>query len=258
MIGKTRAGILILILSTLSIFSALSLGVLRVSAVEQPAIYVVPAWGHTADPTSEIGTNYTVSVYTNCTNDNIWGFEFTLSFNASILQGVEVVNGDIITDDIGPTLWKTEGFNNTEGTLGLTGNGFFFFPPDPPPVATGPGTMANVTFTIVGYGKTEITLGRDTRLIGYDFDFEVEYNIIEPPPPYDHLDNGLFYNTIPGDVNMDKVVDIFDIGKISSHWYPGPPIGPSGFDIDADINNDGAVDIFDIGITSAHWGDTYP
>jgi hypothetical protein len=58
------------------------------------------------------------------------------------------------------------------------------------------------------------------------------------------------------DVNGDGIVDIFDIGYISSHWYPGPPVGPFGYDANADINNDDAVDIFDIGIASAHWGES--
>ncbi len=62
---------------------------------------------------------------------------------------------------------------------------------------------------------------------------------------------------IVGDVNADRIVDIFDIGYISAHWYPGPPIGPSGYDVYADINNDLAVDIFDIGIVSAHWGESW-
>lgn len=61
---------------------------------------------------------------------------------------------------------------------------------------------------------------------------------------------------IPGDVNGDRTVDIFDIGEISAHWYPGPPIGPLGYDANADINDDGAVDILDIGIVSSHWGQT--
>ena len=52
------------------------------------------------------------------------------------------------------------------------------------------------------------------------------------------------------------VVNIFDIGAVSAHWYPGPPEGPLGYDPAADLNNDGAVDIFDIGIVSAHWGET--
>lgn len=63
--------------------------------------------------------------------------------------------------------------------------------------------------------------------------------------------------TISGDANGDRIVDIFDIGTISAHWYPGPPIGPSGYDANADINNDGAIDIFDIGITSANWGQSW-
>ena len=65
------------------------------------------------------------------------------------------------------------------------------------------------------------------------------------------------WSPIMGDVNGDGIVDIFDIGSISSHWYPGPPVGPLGYDMYADVNSDGAVDIFDIGIVSAHWGETW-
>ena len=64
----------------------------------------------------------------------------------------------------------------------------------------------------------------------------------------------LIYWRTPGDVNDDGIVDIFDIGYISAHWYPGPPVGPLGYDVNADINGDGAADISDIGITSACWG----
>jgi hypothetical protein len=65
------------------------------------------------------------------------------------------------------------------------------------------------------------------------------------------------WSPIMGDVNGDGIVDIFDVGFISAHWYPGPPIGPLGYNAIADINNDLAVDILDIGITSAHWGETW-
>ncbi|MGD8505598.1 MAG: dockerin type I domain-containing protein [Candidatus Bathyarchaeota archaeon] len=65
-----------------------------------------------------------------------------------------------------------------------------------------------------------------------------------------------FEVTIPGDVNGDRIVDIFDIGEISAHWHPGPPVGPLGFDTSADVNSDGAIDIFDVGIASAHWGES--
>jgi len=66
--------------------------------------------------------------------------------------------------------------------------------------------------------------------------------------------DGEVYVKIPSDVNGDRIVDIFDIGSISAHWYPGPPEGPLGYAPEADLNDDGAVDIFDIGIVSANWG----
>ena len=69
--------------------------------------------------------------------------------------------------------------------------------------------------------------------------------------------NGKVLVTIPGDCNGDRLVDIFDIGYLSAHWYPGPPTGPLGYHANADINDDGAVDIFDIGITSANWGQSW-
>jgi len=68
--------------------------------------------------------------------------------------------------------------------------------------------------------------------------------------------NGVDNYKLIGDTNGDRIVDVFDIGTISAHWYPGPPIGPLGYDPSADLNDDGAVDIFDVGIVSAHWGET--
>ena len=77
----------------------------------------------------------------------------------------------------------------------------------------------------------------------------------------DTADNTHIYGTvlltIPGDVNGDRIVDIFDIGTLSAHWYPGPPIGSLGYDANCDVNHDGAVDIFDIGLASAHLGESW-
>jgi hypothetical protein len=60
---------------------------------------------------------------------------------------------------------------------------------------------------------------------------------------------------IPGDVNNDGIVDIYDVGAISAHWTPAPA-GPQGYNILVDINHDGNIDIDDMEIVSAHWGET--
>ena len=62
--------------------------------------------------------------------------------------------------------------------------------------------------------------------------------------------------TIPGDVNGDKIVDVFDILKIKYH-RSGPPPGPGGYDRNVDINDDGFIDVFDILIAKAHLGEAW-
>jgi hypothetical protein len=59
-----------------------------------------------------------------------------------------------------------------------------------------------------------------------------------------------------GDINNDGTINIVDLGVISAHWYPGPPIGPLGYDVNADINRDGMVNLLEVAIISANWGAT--
>jgi len=51
-----------------------------------------------------------------------------------------------------------------------------------------------------------------------------------------------------GDVNIDGVVNIFDINTVSSNWGTAGPLG--------DANGDGIVNIFDINLISANWTPT--
>jgi hypothetical protein len=50
---------------------------------------------------------------------------------------------------------------------------------------------------------------------------------------------------IPGDVNYDGVVDIFDVNLVSAHWAESGPT--------ADANADYIIDIFDVNLISANW-----
>ena len=68
-------------------------------------------------------------------------------------------------------------------------------------------------------------------------------------PAYFALDS-LSVTRLPGDVNDDNVVDIFDVNFVSSQWGGDGPL--------ADANGDGVVDIFDVNVISAHWGESVP
>jgi hypothetical protein len=114
--------------------------------------------------------------------------------------------------------------------------------------------------TLTGQDSTTLFFTWDTTGVSYG-NYTISAYAAPIPGETDTADNtyvdGKTLVTIPGDVNGDRTVDIFDIGYISAHWYPGPPVGPLGYDLNADINNDGAVDIFDIGIANAHWGQSW-
>jgi hypothetical protein len=52
--------------------------------------------------------------------------------------------------------------------------------------------------------------------------------------------------------NCDGVVNLLDLGLVSSNWGESvPPANPF-----ADINHDGVVNLMDLGIVTAHWGQT--
>jgi len=75
---------------------------------------------------------------------------------------------------------------------------------------------------------------------------------------------GWVYVTIPGDLNADRVVDVFDAVILASHAGHRPPdVHPLGTPdctacLNADINGDGVIDIFDAVILVGHAGEHYP
>jgi hypothetical protein len=159
-----------------------------------PYIAIVPVG--TVDEALTPGMNYKISVYTDYSGNDVWGYEFELTYNPLVLEGIEVVNGDLITEDVGTTMWLPGAFNNTSGELELTGNGFYFFDP-PSPVTSGPGIMANISFSVVGYGDSYITFGDETRLIGYNVMTQEEHNIIDKYSPHTgHILGGYFSNQL--------------------------------------------------------------
>jgi len=203
--GKKLLVLPIILLLALSLLNALNVNITRVSAVVSPYIAVVPET--IEDATLTPGKNFTVSIYTDYVGssslfDYITSYQFALSYNPSVLKGVEVVNGDLIVGEP-PELhpkFIAGPFDNVAGELSLTW-GYYDLAGE---VTPGPGTLANVTFTVVDYGASNITIDSHTKLKGWwAFGNGHTYDLInaaeqpgatEPPYGSDHIQHGYFAN----------------------------------------------------------------
>jgi len=313
----------------ISVLCGLNVNTSQVSAVESPSITIVP--DKILDETLVPGDNVTISLYTDYNGSDVWSYQFTLSYNSSVLRGgvnktdtwtgngvtdkfyttytpmIEgseyvwvngtlqilgtdylmnygigevwfapwsipgvganitakylygVVNGDLITGD--PSAEFEPGtFNETLGELSLTVGWFFYMAPADPYVTSGPGILANVTFTVVGYGFSHLTLGFDTILIGYNTITHEPYDIINAKIDADHIRHGYFSDKIPGDIDGDKDVDPFDFSAFRvAYGSKGPPQkdpADANYNLQADLDLDGDVDPFDFSTFRVNYGKT--
>jgi len=193
--GKKLLVLPILLLLTLSLLNALNVNITRVSAVESPYIAVVP---ETIDNTTLTpGMNFTISIYTDYVGTDDWvdyihAWQFALTYNPNVLNGVEVVNGDLIVG--GTSEFIAGPFDNIAGELSLT-VGYYDVAGD---VTSGPGTLANVTFTVVGTGASDITIDSHSKLIGWNwFGDPYDYDIINAEEQPDQIQHGYFSNIPP-------------------------------------------------------------
>lgn len=106
--------------------------------------------------------------------------------------------------------------------------------------------------------NTTLTFTWDTT----DMQACVNYTIIAEasivPNEIDTSDNtyvdGKVKVKIPGDVNGDGVVDVYDLSIVSVAY--GTFEGQPGYDLDADLNEDGLVDGRDLAIVTMNYGNT--
>jgi hypothetical protein len=189
------------------------------------------------------GENFTVSIYTDYNGSDVWNWEFSLTYNPFVLKGVSLTNGDLIHTDKDPSANFLPGtFNNTIGKLSLTGAFFFYIPPEVPHTTSGPGVFANVTFTVVGMGDSNLTLGIDTRLKGYQ-ETTGHYDLINTIKPgggfSEHLLNGYFRNSAE--------LPEHDVAIISVTPFPTSVFEGESINITVIVENKGDItDSFDV------------
>ncbi len=213
----------------------------RVRVSRDPYVAVAPHC--TVDPALTPNQNYTVSIRTDYNGTDVWGWTLTLSYNPTVLEGIEVVNGDLITTDKHPdALFEAGDFNNTLGKLKLT-MAFFYYITKPVPLTSGPGTLANVTFRVVGTGDSDITLGDETKLLGWtEGGAGDKYNIVSHfEPAIGHLLPGFFQNS------EEQVTH--DIAVVSVTPFPTSVEKGELVNITVVVENQGTVaEVFDVSV----------
>jgi hypothetical protein len=255
---KKILSMILLPLLALSMLSLLRFTVVRVSAIpESPYIMVKPE--KTLNSTYVVDSNYTISIYTNYNTSlgsDLYMWQFHLTFNSSILEGLQVRNGDLITTAKHSSATFVPGtFNNTEGKLSLTTAYFYHITP-PPFRTSGPGTLANVTFRVKGYGISDINISATwdefAILGGYNVAEGGYYEIIEGYLEPEKIGHGFFSNRLAGDIDGDRSVDCLDLYMLGQSY--GSLSGQSKYKRICDLDLDGDVDSFDLGVLTPNYG----
>jgi len=126
-----------------------------------PVIRVVPK-DNTADVGETFSVNLTVSDIT--ADESLYGWECRITFNPAIVNALEAVEGPFLGSTGYDTTWLSPSISNTIGTIDMGGlltpaaewNGF------PPNGASGSGTLATITFKVVGQGATDLYFKEET------------------------------------------------------------------------------------------------
>ena len=118
-------------------------------------------------------------------------------------------------------------------------------------------SVASQTITLGNGTSTTITFSWNTTGFAKG-NYSIDAEAGSVPGETDTADNtlldGWIFVAMPGDINADGIVDIFDIATVALA-FGSTPSDPNWNSI-ADINNDNIVDIFDIVVVALHFGET--
>jgi len=154
----------------------------NITVVTTPTVSIQPPETIWTYETRSIGENLTIDVYVNNVT-NLWAWKLGLTFNASVLQCLEVSEGSFLKSG-GNTTWTPGVINNTIGVISpfecslLEGG---------TPVS-GSGVLASILFTTINYGNSSL---HPINVTLYDSGMSViPVNVFDghfafiPPPPF--------------------------------------------------------------------------
>jgi hypothetical protein len=210
----------------------------------------------------EVGQTFSVNISI-ANVSGLLGFDFLLSYNASVLELVSVGEGSFLKS-VGSTFM----INLT--TRGLIWLAVAVYNPQGEIVsANGTGVLAVVTFKAIAEGESLLDLFStdpyrpdEVKLVADPPGLVVPipnvaidgHVIIVPDPPQALSDPPpddppvLTLTILVGDVNADGVVDMRDVGYVA-RLFRTEPTDPL-WDAKADVNDDVKIDMRDVGITA--------
>lgn len=165
----------------------------------------------------EVGQTFEINVSISNEYSDLYGFDFKLCYNTTVLGVRDVILGSFINS---PTMVIKKQINETSGEVWFVASSFA--PAEP---ANGNGTLAIITFEAVGEGNSILDI--------YDVTLATIY--ARPHPPFDVVDGEILVMLLMGDVNKDGVVNIYDMVSIASiygcaeadpSWNPNADLAP--------------------------------
>jgi hypothetical protein len=202
---------------------------------------------------SPINQTFQVEVYINGAANvtDAWGWNVGVTWDPSVLNLTAITEGSYL-DQSGSTLFLPGIIDNIDGlVLGGISDAYVSYIS----ASASSGVLVTLTFKIISYeyglGNSNIglTAGTPATLLNSAYPHQAVTPVV--------LDNASYsWYRIPGDINADGTVDIYDAILLASAFNSTP--GSKNWNPQADLNGDGVVDIYDAIILAAHFGQSLP
>lgn len=220
-----------------------------------PYIMVVPS-SQTISSFPGGNRDFTVAVTTDYGGYDLWGYQIQMTYNTSLLECIQVSNGNLITEIEDPSAQFNFTINSAIGEVSV-GAIFFYVPPSQPYTTSGPGTLASITFRVLSAGASDLILQKATKIQGFNFTTNRVYNIVIADLQPDNIGHGAVTATI-GDVNGDSTVDATDLTGMRNAYgsSAGPPPSPN-WNSNCDFHGDNLIGVRDLFHLGKNYGKSW-